>query len=143
MSATTTARARSPWQKVRYVGGRAWSMEVGVWQSLYRFVLRRPRVPAGASGFTYHQPVMALLAGFIVVSAIELVAVDLLVREWPLVRIPLLIIGIWGFTWMFGLLFGFLTRPHAVGPEGIRVRSGAELDIDAPWSAVDSVRRYS
>ncbi|KJL39794.1 MULTISPECIES: hypothetical protein [Microbacterium] len=27
---------------------RAWIMELGVYQSIYRFVFRRPRVPAGA-----------------------------------------------------------------------------------------------
>jgi hypothetical protein len=61
---------------------------------------------------------------FIGVSAVEFVVVDLLVRRWPTVRISLLALGIWGLVWMFGLLFGFLTRPHAVGPAGIRVRSG-------------------
>ena len=27
-----------------------WEIELGVWVSLYRFVFRRPRVPAGATG---------------------------------------------------------------------------------------------
>ncbi|MFI7579827.1 hypothetical protein [Kocuria kalidii] len=116
-------------------------MEIAVWRSIYRFVLRRPRVPAGAIGFTYHQPVLPLLIGFLVASAIELVAVDLLVKQWPLVRIPLLVVGIWGLLWMLGLLLGYLTRPHAVGPEGIRVREGAEIDIAVPWEAVQSVAR--
>lgn len=30
---------------------------------------------------------------------------------------------------MIGLLFGMLVRPHAVGPDGIRVRSGSEIDL--------------
>ena len=56
---------------------------------------------------------------FIAVSAVELMAVDLIVRRWPSVRIPLLVLSIWGLVWMLGFLFGMLTRPHAVGPEGI------------------------
>ncbi|WP_387740236.1 hypothetical protein [Kocuria nitroreducens] len=118
-------------------------MEIAVWRSIYRFLLRRPRVPAGAVGFTYHQPVLPLLIGFLVASAIELVAVDLLVQQWPLVRIPLLVVGIWGLLWMLGLLLGYLTRPHAVGPAGIRVRDGAEIDIAVPWEAVESVAQVS
>ncbi|MET1053291.1 MAG: SIMPL domain-containing protein, partial [Mycetocola sp.] len=40
---------------------------------------------------------------------------------------------------MIGLALGFITRPHAVGPAGIRVRSGAETDIGLAWDDVESV----
>ena len=30
---------------------------------------------------------------------------------------------------MLGMLLGFVTRPHAVGPAGIRFRCGAEVDV--------------
>ncbi|MFB7891146.1 hypothetical protein ACFC1I_02975 [Microbacterium sp. NPDC056044] len=120
---------------------RAWIMELGVYRSIYRLVFRRPRVPAGASAFSYHSPVMTLLVIFVVLSAVEIPIVDVIVHPWPYVRIPLLILGIWGVTWMLGLLFGYLTRPHAVGPDGIRVREGAELDLDLPWEVVRSVER--
>lgn len=134
---TTGTRA----QRLVRLARRAWIMEVGVYQSLYRLVFLRPRVPAGASGFPYHAPVLTILIIFIVLSAIEVPIIDLIVHRWPAVRIPLLILGIWGVTWMLGLLFGYLTRPHAVGPEGIRVRQGAELDLDLPWDVVRSVER--
>lgn len=117
----------------------AWRAEAGVWRSLYRWAFRRPRVPAGASAFSYHSPVLTILVIFIVLSAVELPIVDLIVHPWPWLRIPLLILGIWGLTWMFGLLLGYLTRPHAVGPDGIRVRFGADLDVDLPWRVVESV----
>ena len=71
---------------------------------------------------------------FIALSAVELVAVDLIVRRWPYIRIPLLVLSIWGLIWMLGFLFGMLTRPHAVGPEGIRVRYGAEVDLPVTWA---------
>ena len=119
----------------------AWRAEIGVWKSLYRWLFCRPRVPHGASGFSYHSPVLTILVIFIVLSAIEIPIVDLIVHDWPWVRIPLLIAGIWGVTWMIGLLLSFLTRPHAVGPDGIRARSGAEVDIDLPWESVASVEK--
>jgi len=134
-------KGRSPLDWLVRAARAAWRMELGVWASLYRFIFRRPRVPAGASAFAYHSPVLTILVVFIVLSAIEIPIVDLIVHPWPWVRIPLLIAGIWGVTWMLGLLLGFLTRPHAVGPEGIRVRSGAEVDIDLPWQAIASVER--
>ncbi|MGY1755180.1 hypothetical protein [Blastococcus sp. SYSU D01042] len=135
---TTT---RTAGETVAYWARRAVELEIGVWQSLYRFLLRRPRVPAGAAAFTYHRVVLPVLIAFIVVSAIELVVVDLLVHRWPAVRIPLLVVGIWGLTWMFGLLTGMVTRPHAVGPEGIRVRYTTDVDVDVPWDAIDAVVR--
>ncbi|WP_308289055.1 hypothetical protein [Microbacterium trichothecenolyticum] len=136
------ARGPRDWRaKLRAFARRAWIMELGVYQSIYRLVFRRPRVPAGASAFRYHSPVLTLLVIFIVLSAVEIPIVDLIVHRWVWVRIPILVLGIWGVTWMLGLLFGYLTRPHAVGPEGIRVRQGAELDLDLPWDVVESVER--
>ncbi|MFW3171695.1 hypothetical protein [Geodermatophilus sp. CPCC 206100] len=59
---------------------------------------------------------MPVLLTFIVVSAAEVVVVDVLVQRWPAVRIPLLVVGIWGVIWMCGLLFGMVTRLHADDP---------------------------
>ena len=141
------ASAPSPFAKrsvpgtIGYWARRAWDLEVGVWKSLYRFVFRRPKVPAGATPITYHRSILTIMIVFIVLSAVEIPIIDLIVHPWPWVRIPLLGAGIWGLTWMTGYLFGFLTRPHAVGPDGIRVREGAEVEIVLPWSEVYSVAR--
>jgi hypothetical protein len=85
--------------------------------------------------------VLTILVIFIVLSAVEIPIIDLIVHRWPWVRIPLLALGIWGVTWMIGLLLSYLTRPHAVGPEGIRARLGADIDVDLPWEAVASVEK--
>ena len=78
---------------------------------------------------------------FIVLSAVELPIVDLIVHRWPAVRITFLILGIWGVTWMFGLLCAYLMRPHTVGPDGIRVRQGFETDLALGWDDIASVAR--
>lgn len=130
-----------PLERVVALGRAAWRAEVGIWQSLYRWIFRRPRVPRGASGFTYHSPVLTILVVFIVLSAVEIPIVDLIVHRWPWVRIPLLALGIWGVTWMIGLLLSYLTRPHAVGPDGIRARYGADVDVDLPWEAIATVEK--
>jgi hypothetical protein len=142
MNGSTRTRAvSSTGSRLRRVAHIAWRAEVGVWQSLYRWVFRRPRVPAGATGFAYHSPVMTILMVFIVLSAVEIPIIDIIVHPWPRVRIPLLVLGIWGLTWMIGLAVSYLTRPHAVGPDGIRARLGADIDVDLPWESVASVER--
>ena len=127
---------------MRWLLRRAWAMEIHGYQSIYRFVFRRPRVPTGAVGFTYSAPILSILIVLTVVSAVELVVVDLIVHRWaPGIRVPLLILGAWGLVWLIGLLLGVLTRPHAVGPDGVRVRFAADVDIPVSWEDIYSVGR--
>lgn len=118
---------------------RALIAELRVYSSIGRAIARRPAVQAGGTGIGYHRPVLTVLIIFIVLSAVEIPILDLIVHPWPAVRIPILILGIWGLTWMIGLLCAMLLRPHSVAPEGIRVRSGLEVDVLIPWEAVASV----
>ena len=142
MTATTVARPRRTWwQSVGYLARRAVMMEIHGYQSIYRFVFRRPRVPPGAAGFSYSQQILPILIVIISVSVLEMVVVDLIVRRWTYVRVPLLVLSIWGLVYMLGLLFGMLVRPHAVGPDGIRARYGSEVDIPITWDDVASVAR--
>lgn len=140
-TSTAPAAPDSVANRARRIARIAVRAEVGIWQSLYRWIFRRPRVPEGASGFAYHAPVFTILMIFIVLSAVEIPIIDLIVHRWPWVRIPLLALGIWGLTWMIGLAVSYLTRPHAVGPAGIRARLGADIDVDLPWEVVASVER--
>jgi hypothetical protein len=142
MTTTTTTRPkRNLWQFSGYIARRAAMMELHGYQSIYRFVSRRPKVPAGGVGFSYHKPVLPILIVFVVVSALEMVVVDLIVRRWPYVRISILILSIWGIIYMLGLLFGMLVRPHAITTDGIRVRYGSEIDLPIAWEAIKSVTR--
>ncbi|HYP44233.1 MAG TPA: hypothetical protein VEQ66_03435 [Propionibacteriaceae bacterium] len=141
MSTALATRRRPWWRLLGYLLKRATLAEIHGYQSTYRFVFRRPRVPAGAAGFSYHQPILAILIVLIVVSAVELVVVDVIVRRWDHIRLPLLVLGVWGLVWMLGLLFGMLTRPHAVGPDGIRVRSGPGVDLPISWDQIRAVAK--
>jgi hypothetical protein len=118
---------------------RAWTAELRVYSSIGRAIARRPAVAAGGTGIGSHRPVLTILIIFIVLSAVEIPIIDLIVHPWPAVRIPLLILGIWGLTWMIGLLCAMLMRPHAVEPDGIRVRSGLEIDVAVPWTVIASI----
>lgn len=115
-------------------------MELRIYESLGRFIIRRPSIAAGATGFRYHGPVLTVLIIFIVLSAVEIPIIDLIVHRWTPVRIAFLAVGVWGLTWMLGLLCAYLTRPHTVGPEGILVREGLELDLLVSWDDFASLR---
>lgn len=118
---------------------RALVSEVRVYTSIARAVAHRPAIAPGATGVAFHRPVLTLLFIFLGLSAVEIPIIDLIVHQWPAVRIAMLILGIWGVTWMLGLLCAMLMRPHTVGPEGVRVRGGLELDVLLRWDDIRSV----
>lgn len=132
-------RTAGTWRRFGALAKRVLLLELSIYASIGRFIARRPAIPRGAVGFGYHRPVFSLLIVFIVLSAVEIPILDLIAQRWPVVRITLLVLGIWGVTWMFGLLCAFLMRPHTVGVDGIRVRAGLELDVALGWAEIASV----
>ncbi|WP_203137250.1 hypothetical protein [Microbacterium sp. JZ31] len=141
MSSTTARPADTRFARVRSFAVRALRMELRIYSSIGRAIARRPAIAAGASGFRYERPVLMILCVFIGLSAIEIPIIDLIVHRWLPIRIFFLVIGIWGLTWMVGLLCAYLMRPHTVGPEGIVVREGLEVDIPLSWADIASVER--
>lgn len=120
---------------------RALRVELRIYTSIARAVTGRRAIAPGSTGFGYHRPIFTILLIFIVLSAIEIPILDLIVHQWPPVRIGFLVLGIWGLTWMIGLLCAQLMRPHTVGPDGISVREGLEIDIALPWDDIAAVVR--
>ncbi|WP_245718696.1 PH domain-containing protein [Micromonospora rhizosphaerae] len=126
---------------------RAVVYEVGMWRSLFRWLLRRPLVlPPGAEAFSYIGVVKPILVTFIVLSAIEIPIFDLIIRHtvpWPSVRDAALGLGIWGLLWMIGLFASLRIHPHVADAAGLRVRNGFSVDFMVPWAAVARVEaRY-
>ena len=118
---------------------RGLAAEGGGWVSLGRWIARRPRVPAGAAPFANSGPIVPLLIAFTVVSAIEVVVVDVIVHRWPVIRIICLVLGIWGVTFMLGMLASARMNPHAVGPGGLLVRSGTAVRQALGWAQIESI----
>ena len=117
---------------------RAVAFEIALYRSLFRWVTRRPDVPAGGVAFGYVGAVALLLWVFISVSAVELVVVHVLL-PWESVRLVADIIGIWGLVWMLGLAASYTVHPHVVTESGLRIRQGHGIDITVPWEAVATV----
>lgn len=118
---------------------RAMRLEKHMYASLVRGIMRRPSVPQGARGFRYDASVRLVLIVLVALSIVELVVVDVIVHRWLVLRIPLLLLGIWGVVWMLGLLFAHSMRPHTVGLDGIQVRDGLDLDQALLWDEIHSV----
>lgn len=114
-------------------------MESGVWKSIFSWLTRKPRVPRGATAFPYVSALSTVLWVFILLSAVEVPIFDLILQPWPWVRFPVLVLSIWGLTFMIGFALGMVVHPHAVGPDGLRIRHGANIDIDVPWSEIRAV----
>lgn len=118
-----------------------------MWGSLFRWLLRRPvAYPPGAVTFGYLGVVRPILVMFIVLSAVEIPIFDLIVSRlvpWSPARYLVLVLGIYGLIWMFGLYAMLTLHPHVLDRHGIRVRNGVSLDLTIPWDAVAAVhKRY-
>lgn len=135
----TTAPRPTPIARILNFLHRAWIAELRVYSSIARAIARRPAIPHGGTGIGYHRPVLTVLFIFIGLSALEIPILDLIVHPWPVARITLLVLGIWGVTWMVGLLCAMIMRPHSVAPEGVRVRSGLEVDVPIDWDDIASI----
>ncbi len=121
---------------------RAARFEAGTWRALARWGARRPDVPPGSTPFGYHQQLVAPGLVLAVLSAVELVAVDVLVPwPWTWLRVAVLAVGVWGFFLTLGMAAAAVVHPHPVTGEGLRVRAGTGLDLTVPWDAVGGVRR--
>ncbi|MDQ2661844.1 MAG: hypothetical protein M3Y52_08215 [Actinomycetota bacterium] len=138
---TATTPAASVWRRAAGFAKRALMLELAIYANIGRLIARRPAIPRDAVGFSYHKPVLTVLIIFIALSAFEIPIVDLIVHQWPVVRVLFLILGIWGVTWMFGFLCAYLMKPHTVGAEGIRIRQGLEVDLGFGWDDIASVAR--
>lgn len=118
---------------------RAVRVELRIYASIGRAIARRPAIGPYDEGFRYHRPVLTVLIVLLAVSALEIPILDAIFHRILPLRIFLLVLGIWGLTWMVGLLCGFLTRPHLVGPSGIVVREGLETEIRVRWEDFESI----
>ncbi|MEV0458027.1 hypothetical protein [Catellatospora methionotrophica] len=135
MTPPATHWSAQAWRLLR----RLWTYEVAMWRSLYRWTLRRPLVTEpGAVPFGHAKSTTPVIWVFIVLSAIEIPAVDLLL-PWQSARLAFAFLGVYGLVWMVGLLAMVKTHPHVVAPTGLRLRQSATVLLPIPWENVVSV----
>lgn len=130
----------------RQLAALAWEavlLELALYRSLARWVARRPDVPKGATSIGYAQLVGPMLWLWIFGSATEVVVVEVVLRNidagWAeAVRLPFLVIGIWGVLWMLGMLAAHHVRPHLLTSDRLRIRNSARTWLEVPLDAVTS-----
>lgn len=108
--------------------------------SLARWVTRCPDVPAEAVPIGYARGTLGMPIALAVAATIELVAVHLLV-PWPVVRLVLDLLGIYGLLMVLGWLAGRIVRPHLLDRGVLTLRSGPHACARIPLGAVADVRR--
>jgi len=117
---------------------KAVSFELGMWRSLYRWILRRP--PATGTVFGYAGAVTPIFGVFIGMSIVE-VPILHLILPWPTVRFISLMLGAYGVFWMVGLLASMRVNPHLVDDSGLRIRYGLSVDLTVPWDHIAAIRK--
>jgi len=130
--------------RVRRLPRLAWQallVEVALYRSLARWVVRRPDVPAGTTPISHGRLAGPMLWLWIFGSAVEVLVLDLVLHRWvPSLRLPFLVLGVWGVLWMLGLLASTRVRPHLLGDTELVVRSGARTRVVVPLAALDEAR---
>jgi hypothetical protein len=129
---------------VRHALRLAWAalrLEVTLYLALVRWVTRRPDIPVGTTPIGYSRLVTPILWLWIFGSATEVVVLDVLLsRWWAPLRVPLLVLGVWGLVWMLGMMSAYRTRPHLLGDDALRVRDGIHARVVVPLERIASVR---
>ena len=120
-------------------------LELALYRSLVRWVTRRPDVPPGATPIGYSQLVAPMMWLWIFGSTLEVIAVEVVLRHidqpWAeAIRVPMLVLGIWGVLWMLGMQASNRVRPHLLTDSELRVRSGARTWLTVPLGSLSSTR---
>ena len=130
---------------VRRVLRFAWAalrLEITLYQALVRWIARRPEVPQGTVPIGYSGLVAPMLWLWIFGSAVEVVVLDVVLsRWWEPLRVPLLVLGVWGLMWMLGMMAAYRVRPHLLGEHALQVRDGIHARVDVPLERIAGIRR--
>lgn len=109
--------------------------------SLVLWVTRRTHGVGGsdiAVGYARAQAPMAY--GLVFFCAIETVGVSIMLAPYPAAHLTMLPVDLYMVLLAWGLHATAVTRPHVVGPGGLRIRRGARLDLLIPLDHVASAR---
>lgn len=119
--------------------------ELALYRSLARWVARRPDVPGDALPIGYSQLSGPVLWLWIFGSATEVVVADVVLRNieagWAeVVRVPVLVLGVWGVLWMLGQLAAYRVRPHLLHADRLLIRSGSRTWVVVPLESIAHAR---
>ncbi|MCP3756740.1 hypothetical protein [Streptomyces sp. TBY4] len=109
--------------------------------SLGLWVVRRPHgVGDGDIAVGYARAQASTSYGLAFFFLVETVGVSFMLAEHPVPHLVMLVLDLYTVLLVLGLHAAAVTRPHVVGPGGLRVRRGARLDLRIPLEAIASAR---
>ncbi|MFE2274407.1 hypothetical protein ACFXB4_34970 [Streptomyces lavendulae] len=112
-----------------------WMASLGLW------VARRPHgVGEGDTAVGYARAQAPTSYGLVFVFAVETVGVSFMLAAYPVAHLVMLVLDLYTVFLVLGLHAAAVTRPHVVGPGGLRVRRGARLDLRIPPERIASAR---
>lgn len=123
---------------------KAVGMELGLLRSLWRWVRRKPDIAYGQEPLPYGSEMRPLMWVMVFLTPLEVLAIELLL-PWPVVRITLLVLALYGTLWLLGFLGALSSRPHVVGDGALTLRFAHFVSVTVPLSGEVSVsaKRYS
>ncbi|MBB5121100.1 hypothetical protein AF335_01645 [Streptomyces eurocidicus] len=125
-----------PWLKALAVH------EARVWRGLGLWVSgRRDGVGGGARGFGYARAQASTVYALLFVCVVETTGMSFFTAGHPGLHEVVLVLDLYTLLLVLGLHAGCVARPHTVGPDGLRLRHGARLDVRIPAHLIASVRR--
>ncbi|MFE9632055.1 hypothetical protein [Streptomyces sp. NPDC006463] len=78
--------------------------------------------------------------GLVFVFVVETVGVSFMLAAYPVAHLIMLLLDLYTVFLVLGLHAAAVTRPHVVGPGGLRVRRSAGLDLWIPLERIASAR---
>lgn len=112
-----------------------WMASLGLW------VARRSHgVGDGDIAVGYARAQAPTAYGLVFVFVIETVGVSFMLAPYPVAHLVMLLVDLYTVFLVLGLHAAAVTRPHVVGPGGLRVRRGTRLDLRIPLKLIASAR---
>lgn len=65
---------------------------------------------------------------------------DLILRPWPWIRYPFLVLGIWGVIYMIGFVAAYQKLPHTLTEDNLTLRAGPLAEYRIPRDKILAVK---
>lgn len=114
---------------------RRWMKSLALWAAR-----RRHGIGEGDTAFGYARAQAATSYGLVFVFALETVGVSFMLAPYPAAHLVMLVLDLYTVALVLGLHAAAVTRPHVVGPGGVRVRHRASLDLRIAPELIASAR---
>jgi hypothetical protein len=108
--------------------------------SIAHWAARRRHGTRSGQAFGYVRGQGAMMFGFGFVCVLETVALAVLLRPWPVIERPVLVLDLYGVLQVVGMHAASVSRPHVLDDTALRIRRAAHIDLRVPLDLIASVR---